>query len=177
YILCGSDNETLSLKELLALADPGTLELWNKLGLGYTEVSGHPLLKAEIAKLYSHLQSQDVLTFAGAGEGLFTLMHVLVQKGDHVIAPAFGYQSLKDLPQKLGAELSLFPICERDDGWHFDPDDLAALMRPDTRLIVINFPHNPTSAHIDRAMLHRIIQYAQKSGAYLFSDEVYRFSE
>lgn len=177
YLLCCSDNETLSMKELIALADTETAKLWEELALGYTHVSGHPLLKKEIAKLYENVDEKGVGTFAGAGEAVFAALSVLVQPRDHVIVPYPCYQTLAELPKKLGAEVSAFPIRKNEGGWYFDCEDLIQLVRPNTRVIVINFPHNPTSVHIDRHTLEKIVAAAKRANAYIVSDEVYRFSE
>lgn len=177
YVLCASDNEPLALKELLSLADEESLELWEKLHLGYTPVPGHPLLRKEIAKLYQNISYKQIGTFAGAQEAIFVLMNMIVRAKDHVIVPSPCYQSLRTLPQELGADVSLLKMRERGGGWYFELDDLIALIRPETRLIVINFPHNPTGVHIDQIVLEQIIGQAKKVGAYLLSDEVYRFSE
>lgn len=177
YLLCSSDNETLSMKELLSFADQESLDLWDNLDLGYTPLPGHPLLRQEISKLYTKVKSEGIGTFAGAEEAIYAIMNVLIQKGDHVIVLSPCYQSLSTLPKELGAEVSPLPIRENIEGWQFDVQDLFKLMRTNTRLIVINFPHNPTSAHIDQSTLEKIIYCAKLSNAYLLSDEVYRFSE
>jgi aspartate/methionine/tyrosine aminotransferase len=177
YLLCASDNESLSLKELLALADEESLCLWNNLQLGYTYVPGLPIIRKEIAQLYRGIDENGIGTFAGAEEAIYSVMSVLLQKGDHVIVPIPCYQSLLTLPQTLGCTISPLSIREGKDGWYFDIADLAALLTPQTKLIVINFPHNPTSAHIDQATLEKIVGHASSVGAYLLSDEVYRFSE
>lgn len=62
YLLCPSDAESFGLKEILALADPESKELWENLRLGYTERPGHPLLRAEIAKLYAMVKKEQVIT-------------------------------------------------------------------------------------------------------------------
>lgn len=147
YSLCSSDNETLSMKELLELADAPSLALWEELNLGYTPVPGHPILRKEISNLYQNVPENGVGTFAGAGEALFAAMNVILRPGDHVIAPSPSYQTLSELPRELGADVSLFPIKEQEGEWVFDCEDLIKLLRPNTRLIVINFPHNPTSVH------------------------------
>ncbi len=177
YLLCASDNEPLTLKELLALADEESLELWENLRLGYTPVSGHPLLRKEIAKLYQNIKEKEIGTFAGAEEALFAAMNMIVRPKDHVIVLSPCYQSLRTLPIELGADVSLLQMKERGGGWYFELDDLIRLIRPDTRLVVINFPHNPTGVHIDQPTLEQIIDHSKKVGAYLLSDEVYRFSE
>lgn len=177
YLLCASDVETLSLKELLSMADKESLTLWENLRLGYTEVPGHPLLRKEIAKLYQNVSENGVGTFAGAEEGIFAVINVLVRPGDHVIVPVPCYQSHITLPEELGAEVSNLPMREKDGGWTFEIEDLDKLIKPNTRLIVTTFPSNPASVHIDRSILEKIIKSAEKVGAYLLSDEVYRFSE
>ncbi len=177
YILCASDNESLSLKELLAMADEDSRTLWEDLRLGYIPNSGFPLLRKEIAKLYKNVDWKGVLTFTGAGEAIFAAMNVLIRPGDHVIVPHPCYQSLAAIPKELGADVSLLSMKERSGAWSFDVEDLIKLIKPNTRLIVINFPHNPTSVHCDDATLQKIVDCAKSVGAYLFSDEVYRFSE
>lgn len=177
YLLCTSDNESHSLNELLAMADPASKKLWEDLSLGYTQVYGDPLLRNEISGLYTNVKDTGVGTFAGAGEALYCAIQSIVKPGDHVIAPYPCYQTLASLPKELGAEVSQFPIHEKEGGWFFDINDLCKLLRKNTRLILINFPHNPTSAHIDNETLEKIIDVAKSSNAYLISDEVYRFSE
>ncbi len=177
YILCASDNESFSLKELIAMADDESLEQWEKMRLGYIPVPGFPLLRKEIAKLYQNIPEQGIGTFSGAEEAIFAAMQVILKPGDHVIVPSPCYQSLSAIPQSLGADVTFLPMKERNGTWLFEIENLGKLLRPNTRLIVINFPHNPTSVHIDRSTLENIIEYAKSVGAYLFSDEVYRFSE
>lgn len=177
YNLCASDNESFSMKELLAMADDDTKTLWEDMRLGYTHVSGFPLLKREIAKLYKNMNDKTVGTFAGAEEAIFIAMNVILKPGDHVIVPTPCYQSLSTIPKELGADVSLLPMKERGGGWVFDVEELAKLVRPNTKMIIINFPHNPTGVHIDRFTLDQIVELAKGVGAYLFSDEVYRFSE
>lgn len=176
YLLSCSDAQTISLKELLEMADPESRRLWDTLSLGYTESRGHPLLKEEIADLYEKISSDQVLTFAGAEDGIYCFMQTLVSPRDHVIAIGPAYQSLIDLPRSLGAEMSVMWLKEEEQ-WKLDLDALAALFRPNTKLVVINFPHNPTGAIPTLHEQKRLIDLCRKSNAYLFSDEVYRYME
>jgi len=86
HLLCASDVQGYPMADLLALADDETRALWADLRLGYTESTGHPLLRTEIASLYTSIEPDEVLTFAGAEEAIFCLVNVLVGPGDHVIA-------------------------------------------------------------------------------------------
>src|SRR5215208_3934398 len=94
HLLCASDIESYGLTDLLALADSETRALWDGLRLGYTESMGHPLLRREIASLYSGVTPQEVLVFAGAEEAIFLTMHALLGPGDHAVVAWPAYQSL-----------------------------------------------------------------------------------
>src|SRR5450432_4725950 len=109
------------------------------LHLGYTESSGHPLLRAEIAGLYDTLSADDVLVFSGAEEAIFCLLSTAVGPGDHVIATWPGYQSLYEVAQAGGADVSLHELREAD-GWALDVDRIRAAVRAETRMVVINAP-------------------------------------
>src|ERR1700754_308426 len=85
YVLCASDAEPIALADLLAMADDDSLHRWNSLKLGYTESLGLPALREEIAALYPGLDAEDVITFAGAEEGVFLAMHALLRPGDHAV--------------------------------------------------------------------------------------------
>jgi aspartate/methionine/tyrosine aminotransferase len=175
YLLSSSDCEALSLAELLATADDQMAGMWRELRLGYTESWGHPLLREEIAGLYNGLAAENVLTVVPE-EGIFLLMHTLVRPGDHVVCTMPGYQSLYEIARSTGAEVDGWLPYE-EQGWRFDPDDLARLLRPDTRLVVINFPHNPTGWLSDPAEYRAIVEPVRRSGAHLLSDEMYRYLE
>lgn len=175
HVLCASDSEPLAMSEVLALADDDARGRWNTLRLGYTESLGLPPLRDEIASLYPGLAAADVMTFAGAEEAVFLTMHALLGTGDHAVVVWPAYQSLHEVARSIGAAVTLVPLDPTD--WSLDVDAVAAAMRPNTRVIVINYPHNPTGAHIDRVDFERLIAIAELHGARLFSDEVYRFIE
>ena len=175
-LLCSSDVEAYALRELLALADEESRALWDGLSLGYTETAGLPALRAEIAALYPGLEAQDVLVFGGAQEAVFTFAHAALAAGDHAIVVTPAYQSLYEVARATGAAVSLVEL-EHEHGWGLDLDAVRAALRPETRAIVVNFPHNPTGAHIDRPTLDGLVAIAEEAGAHLFSDEVYRWLE
>ena len=112
HLLCASDVQAYPMAELLALADDETRALWDGLTLGYTESTGHPLLRREIAGLYTTLEPEDVLTFAGAEEAVFCLMNVLLGPGDHAIVTWPGYQSLYEVARAAGADVTLHELRE-----------------------------------------------------------------
>lgn len=176
YLLCCSDAESWKLSEILELADPETRMLWESLNLGYTESPGLPLLRKEIAKLYSHIDSEQVLTFAGAEEGIYCAMRTLVEPGDHVIVIDPCYQSLRTLPESFGAHVTGI-LLDPEKRWRLSLEDLEKAFRSNTKLLVLNYPHNPSGAVLEREVFEGLIQLARKHGAYVFCDEVYRYLE
>jgi len=176
HLLCASDVEGWPMADLLALADDETAALWRDLRLGYTESTGHPLLRREIAALYLTAEADDVLVTVGAEEGIFALVSVLLGLGDHAIVTWPGYQSLYEVARAAGVEVPLHELREVD-GWAIDLDELRRQVTPRTRLIVVNAPHNPTGMLPDRVTFQAIVAIAAEAGATLLSDEVYRYLE
>ena len=172
YNLAGSDAESIAVGELLAMADQYGQRLWETLRLGYTETYGSPALRQEIARLYEHVVPEDLLCFAGAEEGIYCAMTAVLARDDHAIVVVPNYQSLEELPLSLcdATGIALDPAT----GWALDLDEVRAALRPNTRLIVVNFPHNPTGRVIPREDFVALAELAAANGAVLFSDEVYR---
>src|ERR1700722_14110215 len=106
YMMGSSDPEAFVLSELIAMADPESLSLWNHLALGYTEYYGLPLLRAEISKLYSGLDQNHILVYSGAEEAIYITMRVLVKPDDHVVIITPCYNSHKEIPKAVGARIT-----------------------------------------------------------------------
>lgn len=172
YLLSQSDCESLSIRELLAL-EPGADEQFHSQWLGYTESQGSPELRREITTLFQTVTPEDVLVFSGAEEGIFTFMNAALEAGDHIIVHAPGYQSLQEVARAIGCDVSPW-LSHDSDGWELDVEWLEANIRPNTRAIVVNCPHNPSGYRMSGDKQARIIEVARQHGIYLFSDEVYR---
>lgn len=172
YHMTASDMQTLSLKELLALATPEDRALWEELPLHYIETTGSPALRNAIAATYKGVAPEDVLAFAGAEEGIFCAMHALLTKDDHAIVVTPNYQSAEELPLALCAVSGV--ALDPDNNWSLDLAKMKAAIRPNTKLISINFPHNPTGKVLDRATFDGLVALCRQHGIWLFSDEVYR---
>jgi aspartate/methionine/tyrosine aminotransferase len=176
HLLCGSDVQGWPMADLLDLADDETRALWDGLTLGYTEPTGHPLLRREIAALYDGIDPDEVLVFAGAEEAIFCLANVVLGPDDHAIVTWPGYQSLYEVARATGAAVTLHELRE-DADWAIDLELLRRQLTPATRLIVLNAPHNPTGMLPDRASFDGLVALAEEAGAHLVVDEVYRFLE
>lgn len=172
YHLTASDAQTMSLAELLALADDDARARWEGLTLGYTETYGMPELREAIAATYDGLDAADVLCFAGAEEGIYLAMRVLLDAGDHAVVITPSYQAAETLPLDVGevSGVALRP----EDGWALDVDAIEKALRPNTRLVSVNFPNNPTGAVPDPEAWRALVRLCDERGIRLFSDEVYR---
>jgi aspartate/methionine/tyrosine aminotransferase len=179
HVACASDVEPVPMAELLALADDEMRERWDGLRLGYTESAGHPLLRREIASTYESIADDETLVFSGAGEAIYILMHVLLEPGEHAIVTWPAYQSLYEVARARGAHVDLLPL-DASNGWALDLQKLQRMLRPTTRLLVVNFPHNPTGALPSAEEFEALLELARFAGCRVLSDEVYRgleFSE
>jgi len=143
YLLSASDCETVSVGELLNLASAPLTELAD-LRLGYTESQGDPTLRTVIADFYSCVTPDDVVVTNAPEEAIFLAMLALLKPGDSVVVQTPCYQSLFELAKYQGCDVRTWPMIETDDGWRMDLDHLSSLVTEDTRLLVVNFPHNPT---------------------------------
>jgi aspartate/methionine/tyrosine aminotransferase len=175
YLMCASDCEPLAQQELLDMADDETRKLWETLTLAYTETAGHPLLRQAIAGLYEKIEPEHVLVVAPE-EGIFIALQALLSKGDHVVATWPGYQSLHEIPRNLGCVISFWKP-EKKHFPFFSVARLKTLLRKNTRILIINFPHNPTGAVLEKKEFDELVQLARERKIAVFSDEMYRFLE
>jgi len=173
YLLSSSDCEALSMKELIEMASPGTLVIWEELRLGYTESAGHPLLREKISSLYENMGPDNVLV-AVPEEGIFIAMNALLDQGDHVVCISPAYQSLYEIARSIGCSVTPWEKEIRDGKWHFDTNTLEQAITEKTKMIIVNFPHNPTGWLPSPAEQKKIVSIASERGIYLFSDEMYR---
>lgn len=175
YLLSSSDCQSFTIRELLAL-EPDAAERFHAHWLGYTESPGALTLRGEICRIYQTVTPEQVLVHSGAEEAIFLFMHALLKPGDHAIVHAPCYQSLSELAHSIGCEVTRWTARE-ENSWALDLDELRRSLRPNTRVIVVNLPHNPTGYLMPHADFLELNALAQERGIVLFSDEVYRESE
>ncbi len=175
YQLAASDSETLSLVDLLATAEEEDRRRWETLRLGYTDPRGSDWLRTTIAEGYELATAASIRCCTGAQEGIFTVTQALLGAGDHAIVVTPNYQSAESIPAGICAVtgVSLDPA----DGWSLDIDALIAATQPNTKLISINFPNNPTGKILEHDRFDTLIGFCRDRGFWLFSDEVYRLIE
>jgi aspartate/methionine/tyrosine aminotransferase len=176
YLLSPSDCESLSMQELLALAAPQERALWDGLRLGYTESAGHPRLRTQIASLYRQIDPDHVLV-AAPEEAIYLAMRTLLHPGDHAIVLQPAYQSLYEVARSTGCVVTPWNFHRQGRAWRLDLAELQDSLQHNTRLLVINFPHNPTGYLPSEAEQAAILAIAEAHGLAVFSDEMYRLLE
>ncbi|PYH91837.1 PLP-dependent transferase [Aspergillus ellipticus CBS 707.79] len=177
---------SISLSGLLSLSSPDSkvddlLDLSQK--QGYGAIRGSDALRTNIANLYAAnpdnteetnpITKDNILVTSGGIQANFLALYTIVKPGDHVIVQYPTYQQLYSVPESLGAEVSLWRAKE-EKGWEMDVDELSALTKPNTRVLVLNTPQNPTGTHLPLPTLTRILALAQTHSLTILSDEVYR---
>ena len=178
YDIAESGILPLKLNDLLAFesrhARTAILEHLLNLPLGYNEAVGTRELRTMIASTYDGIDPDNILVTTGAIEANFLLFNVLLDAGDHVIAPYPAYQQLYSVPKAIGCDVSLWKITP-ENGFCYDLNVLKSLVTPKTRLIIVNTPHNPTGAMLSENELQQIYSLAESVGAMVLCDEAYRW--
>lgn len=173
--MTASDAESLTVTELLDMAGQGARDDLLNCWLGYTETRGAPDLRAALAQTYDVCDASHIQCFVGAEEAIYAAMRVMLTPSDHAIVIVPNYQAAETLPLGI-CDVTGIALRE-DDGWRLDVDAIEAAMRPNTKLVSINFPNNPTGAIPTRAAFDALVALCRARGVWLFSDEVYRLLE
>lgn len=166
---------SITLAELIAMSGQGD-EVWNELKsmrMTYGAIEGKERLRNLIAGLYEKQGAGNVITTHGT-IGANSLVHqTLVGRDDHVISVIPTYQQHYSIPESIGADIELLWL-RPENGFLPDLAELRTMVRPNTKLIAINNPNNPTGALMDRTHLQGIADIAREVGAWVLCDEVYR---
>jgi aspartate/methionine/tyrosine aminotransferase len=173
YHLTASDAQTHTIAELLAMGTDTDRAAFGEMPLGYIETWGTDRLRRAIAATYDACTPEDVLVFAGAEEAIYWATQVLAAPGEHVVMTVPNYQAMETVPLHGGARVTGVPL-DPDNGWRLDLDALRAALRPDTRLVAVNFPNNPTGYLPDEATWRELVELCDERGIRLLADEVYR---
>lgn len=172
-LLGASDCETVSVGELLDL-EPDARRQFDALRLGYTHSEGGIAVRTAIADSYGEgIDAEDILVHGAGVEVITTLCLALLKQGERALVQTPCYQVLRTAPVLAGAEVDLLQT-RSADRWVVDPEVVEAALRPTTRLVALNSPHNPTGTVIDREALERIADLCADRGITLLVDEAYR---
>ena len=178
--ICESGIKPLSLSDIYdLLPDAVARDLDNAIRttpLGYSEARGSAALRAALASTYKSTTAENILVTTGAIEANFLLFNVLLEPGDHAIVVDPAYQQLQSVPKALGADVDLLSVVHAD-GYYYDLAELRSLVKSNTKLIVVNTPHNPTGAMLSDDDLNEIVEIAREHDCWVLCDEAYRWIE
>lgn len=166
---------SLTIEQLLQMSGKNDSVLSDLLPMKmtYGAIQGSDRLRDNICTLYERQKRENIVVTHGA-IGANALVHeTLVEPGDHVISVRPTYQQHYSIPESYGAEVDILHL-RPENGFLPDLNEFAAMVRPDTKLIVINNPNNPTGALMDAGYLEKFIAIARSRDAFVLCDEVYR---
>lgn len=164
----------LTVREVLELSGfEGALEELLSIKLDYGEIPGSLRLRRAIASLYRSISPEEVLVCHGGIGANFLAIWGLVERGDLVVSVWPTYQQLLSVAEALGAEVRVLRLKE-ENSFLPDLEELSRLCEGRAKLICLNNPNNPTGALMDAKLLSEICEVADRMGAYVLCDEVYR---
>jgi len=174
YQLCNSDCETMTIAELLEIANV-SIEQLAQLSLGYTESLGNPLLREQIAESYTHVNPDDVIILGTPVEGIYLVARATLHPGDDVIVLSPAYDALINMFEHVVGKTHVHKwlFVPADGCWELYLDQLRERISPKTRLLVVNFPHNPTGYLPTAEMFNDLISIVEQNKLILFCDEMY----
>ena len=174
YQLCNSDCETVTVAELLALAEIPMAE-FGHLSLGYTETLGHPDLRKAIAEAYDHVSTDKVIMLGTPVEGIYLVARAALNPGDEVIVLSPAYDALINMFEHVVGPSGVrkWEFVPTDTRWELDFEQLQTLISPQTKMVVVNFPHNPTGYLPTPAQFAELVDIIEQNNLLLFCDEMY----
>ncbi len=144
--------------------------------INYPHVNGNPELRENIARLYDGAGIENILVTVGAAEANLTVMQTLMRPGDELLTQMPTYMQAAGIARNNGHTVRSFRM-QADSGWALDLDELAAGVTDKTRIIAIVNPNNPTGYIMTAGEMDAIVNAADRVGAYILADEVYRGGE
>src|SRR5690349_5591223 len=171
FNLAASTGPVWTVEGILALADEATRHRFLNHKLVYSRPAGADSLREAIAEMQG-VPFESVQIVTGASEALVALMWLAAEPRANVIIPLPGFTTFSALPESLGIEVRYYRV-RRENGFRIDPDEIKRLADANTKLILVNSPHNPTGATVGDEEMEVLHDFAAERGIQLISDEVY----
>ena len=168
--------DSVSLNELFALTGEDKAAFLENLAarrLTYGDIEGAPAFRQGICSLYKTVKPENIVTTHGAAGANHHVFCSLVSPGDLVISVLPTYQQLYSIPASIGADVAIMHLKQEND-YLPDLNELKSLVTPETKMICINNPNNPTGALMSKELLGSIVEIARGVGAYILCDEIGR---
>ena len=171
FNLAASEGPRWTLNEILSLASEEERQRFLNHDLHYSRPAGAEGLRAAIAEMQG-VNVETVQIVTGASEALLILMWLAAEAGANVVLPQPGYPPFSALPESLGIETRYYAVRKEND-FRIDLGEIKQLVDRNTKLVLINSPHNPTGATISDAELDSLHEFTASREIQLVSDEVY----
>jgi aspartate/methionine/tyrosine aminotransferase len=171
FNLAASTGPAWTMNEILALGTDEQRQQFLNHKVVYSRPAGAEGLRAATAEMQD-VPTASVQVVTGASEALLVLMWLAAAPGANVILPRPGFTTFSALPESLGVEVRYYAI-HKDKNFSIDVEEIKRLADANTRLVLVNSPHNPTGATISDAELDNLHDFTSARGIQLVSDEVY----
>ena len=158
------------------LLTPEQTEQLTKKVLGYGQTNGSKQLRRLIATMYDQSRPENFLITNGSSEANFVACHTLLQQGDEVVMMVPNYMQIWGIAEEMGCKLKAFHLREENQ-WKPDLEELRSLVSPQTKMIVLCNPNNPTGYIMNEVEMHEVIEIAGSVNAWIYADEIYRGAE
>ncbi len=173
-VMHSSNPEPFSWHELEALTQLDLKQILSDCPMAYESTQGSPHLREQLISAYlPTLKTNDLALTSGAQEGIFLVINSLIEAGDEVLTFTPCFEPLVSVAQEAGADVKLLEL-DQNNHWSIPWQSLENAINDKTKMLIINFPHNPTGSCITPIELERLISLCEKQGIWIFSDEVFR---
>jgi aspartate/methionine/tyrosine aminotransferase len=172
FDLGASTGPVWTLQDLLALAEPNNRQELSHLSISYVHSRGTRALRGAIAA-HASVEPDQVQVTTGAAEALWILFLLAAEPTANVVVPQRpSFPTFNEAPRALDVEVRSYRL-RREDDYRVDVDEIGALVDGNTKLVVVNRPHNPTGAVVTESQLAEIHRLTLKHGGQLVVDEVF----
>ncbi len=173
YNLSESGVHPLSFQELLP---PEQLDEILRTRLGYLQTNGTKELRERISAMYPGTSIENIMVTTGSAEANYLLAWSQIESGDEVLFMIPNYMQFWGLMRAFGAQVKTYGLKE-EVNWDPDLDELEKLFTPETKIICVTNPNNPTGSRLSQKAQEKIVELAEKTDAWIFADEVYQGAE
>ena len=173
YNLTETCVSSLSLKDLQQYVDEDIASTIMGMTMDYGPIVGSSRLKKAILSLYETGNESNITITHGAINANELVMMELLKPGDHVISLYPTYQQMYDFPKSIGCHVSFVELDESKD-WMPTIEQFKDAIQPETKMICLNSPNNPTGTTLSFDLMKQIIALAKEYDCYILCDEIYR---
>lgn len=173
YNLADSGVRDFTLKQIFELCNKD-ISILENVKLDYPNSSGSIQLRQTVCKTYKEVNPENVLITTSTSEALFIYLNEILAEGDSVIVEFPAFQSLYEIPKALGCNVKFINL-KAAENYKPNLSDIKKAIDSNTKLIIINNPHNPTGSVIYEEEMTEIIDFAAEKNIHILADEHYRY--